>query len=57
MFSKTTTELSTSIPTPTASPDSEIILRVTPLKYISTRAKITLIGIESATIRVGFISL
>ena len=56
MFSITTIELSTSIPTPIASPDSEIILSEIPLKYIITIAKTTLTGIENATIIVGFIS-
>ncbi len=56
MFSITTTELSTSIPTPIASPESEIMLSEIPLKYIITIAKITLTGIEHATITVGFMS-
>ena len=49
----TTTELSTSIPTATARPDREIILMVTPVKYISTMAKITLMGMEQRVIKVG----
>ena len=57
MFSITTTELSTSIPTPTASPESEIIFIVTPLKYIRTIANTTESGIEKATIKVGLKSL
>ena len=53
MFSMTTTELSTSMPTATARPDREIMLMVTPLKYISTMAKITLTGMETRVITVG----
>lgn len=53
MFSMTTMELSTSIPTPTASPAMEMTLSVTPEKYISTMANVTLIGMDSATISVG----
>ena len=53
MFSITTTELSTSIPTPNARPDSEIIFSVTPLKYISTMANISEIGMLRAMITVG----
>ena len=49
-------ELSTSIPTPRARPDREIIFSVIPLKYISTTAPKTLIGMEHATIAVGLIS-
>jgi len=49
----TTTELSTSIPTATARPEREIILMVTPEKYISTTAKITLTGMEQRVMRVG----
>ena len=56
MFSITTTELSTSMPTPIARPESEIMLSEMPLKYIITIAKITLTGIEHATITVGFMS-
>ena len=52
----TTTELSTSIPTPSARPDSEIMFSVTPLKYISTMATITLKGMLKATTMVGFTS-
>ena len=48
--------MSTSIPTPIARPESEIIFSVTPLKYIRTIANTTLIGIEHATIIVGLIS-
>ena len=57
MFSMTTTELSTSIPTATARPDSEIILMVTPEKYISTTAKTTLMGMEHRVMTVGRRSL
>ena len=53
MFSMTTTELSTSIPTDTARPLREIMLMVTPVKYISTMAKITLMGMEIRVMRVG----
>ena len=49
----TTTELSTSIPTDTAKPDREIMLMVTPEKYISTMAKMTLVGMEIRVMRVG----
>ena len=44
------------MPTPTARPDREIILRVTPEKYISTMAKMTLTGMETAIIKVGLMS-
>ena len=57
MFSITTMELSTSIPTATARPDREIMFRVTPEKYISTIAKVMLIGMLRRVIKVGFISL
>ena len=56
MFSITTMELSTSIPTPSARPDSEITFIVTPLKYISTMAVRILIGMEQAMTKVGRIS-
>jgi len=52
----TTIELSTSIPTPSASPDNEITFSVIPVKYMSTTAKITLNGIEHAITIVGLIS-
>ena len=45
------------MPTPTASPASEITFTVTPVKYISTMANVTLIGIDSAVISVGLQSL
>ena len=44
------------MPTPTARPDSEIIFKVTPEKYISTMAKMTLMGMEHAMMNVGLIS-
>ena len=53
MFSMTTTELSTSIPTATARPLREIMLMVTPEKYISTMAKITLMGMAHRVMKVG----
>ena len=53
MFSITTTELSTSMPTATARPESEIMLSVTPEKYISTNANTTLMGIEQSVMNVG----
>ena len=53
MFSMTTTELSTSMPTPSARPDSDRILKVMPVKYISTMANSTLNGILMATTMVG----
>ena len=46
MFSITTMELSTNIPIPSASPDSEMMFNVICVKYISTTAKTTLSGIE-----------
>ena len=46
-------ELSTSIPTPSASPDREIIFSVTPEKYMATSAVIILMGIEHAITKVG----
>lgn len=53
----TTTELSTSIPTDTASPDMEIRLMVMPEKYISRIAKIRLIGMLQMVMIVGLILL
>ena len=41
------------MPTDTARPLREIMLMVTPVKYISTTAKITLVGMESRVMRVG----
>ena len=49
----TTIELSTSMPTATASPESEIILIVMPEKYISTTASTRLRGMLTATMKVG----
>ena len=57
IFSITTMELSTSIPTPRARPDREMTFRVTPLKYIHTIAVIRLTGMEQATTAVGRQSL
>ena len=57
MFSTTTMELSTSMPTPRARPERLIMLRVTPEKYISTTANIRLMGMLKATTRVGRRSL
>ena len=57
MFSMTTMELSTSIPTDTASPDREIRLMVTPEKYMSTSAKVKLMGMLSRVMKVGLRSL
>ncbi len=53
IFSITTMELSTSIPTPSARPDKEIMFNVTPEKYMATNAVIILIGIEQAITKVG----
>ena len=50
-------ELSTSIPTPSARPDREMIFKVIPVKYISTIQVRILIGIENAMISVGRQSL
>ena len=41
------------MPTATSRPLREIILMVTPVKYISTTAKITLVGMEIRVMRVG----
>ena len=49
----TTMLLSTSIPTPSASPAREMTLSVTPEKYISTTANIRLIGMLNAMMMVG----
>ena len=57
MFSITTMELSTSIPTATASPEREIRLMVTPEKYIRTMAKVKLMGMLRRVMKVGLISL
>ena len=53
IFSITTMELSTSIPIPKASPEREITLSVTPLKYMHTIAVTRLIGMEHAITAVG----
>ena len=55
IFSITTILLSTSIPTPRARPDNEIIFNVTLLKYIRTIANSKLIGILKAITIVGLI--
>ena len=47
MFSSTTTELSTIMPTPSASPPSVIRLRVKPPKYSSAKVATTDIGMAS----------
>ena len=57
MFSMTTTELSTSIPTPSARPDRLRMFSVMPVKYISTMANSTLSGMLMATTSVGRRSL
>ena len=57
MFSITTMELSTNIPTATARPDREIIFSVTPEKYMSTMAKVILTGMLRRVMNVGFTSL
>ena len=49
----TTMELSTSMPTPSARPDSEMMFSVTPVKYISTTANVRLMGMLMATTNVG----
>ena len=41
------------MPMPRASPDSEMMFRVTPLKYMHTMAVTRLTGMENATTRVG----
>ena len=53
----TTMLLSTSMPTPSARPDSEMMFSVTSVKYISVMAHIRLNGMLHATINVGFASL
>ncbi len=53
MFSITTIELSTNMPTPRARPPMDITLRVTPEKYISTKLVTRLIAMDAARIRVG----
>ena len=51
----TTMLLSTSIPTPSAKPDRDIMFNVTPLKYIKIIANNKLIGILKAITIVGLI--
>ena len=53
MFSMDTMELSTSMPMPSARPDSDSTFNVMPLKYMATKATTTLTGMEKATVRVG----
>lgn len=53
MFSITTMELSTSIPTDTASPDRDIMFTDTPVKYISAMANIKLMGMLHRVMTVG----
>ena len=53
MFSMATMELSTSMPMPSARPDSDSTFSVMPLKYMHTNAATTLIGIEQAMMIVG----
>ncbi len=53
IFSITTIELSTSIPTPRAKPEREMMFSVIPLKYMHTTAVTRLIGMEKAITRVG----
>ena len=50
-------KFSTSIPTPSDKPDSEIIFRDISVKYIKTTANNKLIGILKAIITVGLILL
>ena len=57
IFSITTIELSTSIPTAIESPESDIIFKLIPEKYIRTTANITLTGILQSVMNVGLISL
>ena len=56
IFSMTTIELSTSMPTATASPERDIMLIVIPEKYISTIANVILIGMLKSVMNVGLIS-
>ena len=53
MFSIATIELSTSIPTPSAKPDSDKTFSVMPVKYMHTNAATTLNGMENAIMIVG----
>ena len=56
MFSMTTTELSTSIPTPSDKPASVIMFMSRPVKYIRTTANRTDSGMLTPTTRVGLMS-
>ena len=56
MFSITTMELSTNIPTPRAKPPKDMMFMVTPVKYIMAIANIRLIGMDTAITMVGFMS-
>ena len=56
MFSITTIELSTSIPTPSAKPERDIMFSVIPLKYMQTTAVTRLTGMERAITSVGLMS-
>ena len=55
MFSRTTIELSTSIPIPRRSPAIEIIFIVIPRRYMHKSVIITEIGIDKPTMSVDFI--
>jgi hypothetical protein len=57
IFSSTTTELSTIMPTPRARPLKVIRFRVYPPKYIATKVVITAKGIEIKSVRVVLIFL
>ena len=46
-------ELSTSMPTPSARPDSEITFRLISEKYISATAAVRLMGMDRAITKVG----
>jgi len=52
MFSRTTMALSTSMPTPRASPPRVIRFKVNPLKYIKANVAITEIGMVVAIMAV-----
>ena len=53
MFSMTTTELSTSIPTAMDRPDREIMFKLMPEKYMSTTANNTDKGMAIRVMKVG----
>ena len=57
IFSITTTELSTSMPIPMASPAMDMRLREMPAKYMMTKVATTLMTMERAVSRVGRRSL